>query len=232
MIDWKDWAKRLRSLLGRKKNSDLSSNNIESYNLLALRLATDLEVSEGGRSLMVVAVGDDSAAIETITELAWCLAEDLGHSVLIADGTIELGLLTDAFGARELPGIAELLADGEIGPESLNAILAPTQHASVKLLPCGVGKHKQATVRTEDLNRLVRAASASFDYILILGSSLASPNRSVAFTNHVDAALLVAVDGMSMIHEIQAGQQVLNELGADQVALILLTPATDQHAPK
>jgi Mrp family chromosome partitioning ATPase len=231
MVDWMKLIKRFHNYVSWQEKPTTSLESIESYNMLAVRLVNDLEPTQTGRGVMVAAVDDDQVAIEAITELAWCLADDLGYSVLLIDGTLGMGILTQSLGAEKNTGIAELIESADLGPDALKSAVASTRHPSIQILSQGLRKDKLKTVRAEDLEKIIDNSRSIYDYVLVLSSIMDAPSRSVAFGSHLDAALLVAVDGVSMINDIQSGQRILNECGLDQVALVLLMPQKLGSAP-
>lgn len=231
MVDWLKLSNRIRNIVRRQAKPSPSLESIESYNMLAVRLVNDLAVSQTGHGVMVAAVDDDRVAIEAITELAWCLADELGYSVLLIDGTLGMGMLTQSLGAEKTPGIAELIDSDSLGTDALKSAIASTRHPSIHILSQGLKKDKLKTVRSEDLEKIIDNSRSIYDYVLVLSSIMDAPSKSVAFGSHLDAALLVAVDGVSMINDIQSGQRVLNECGVDQIALVLLMPQKHGGAP-
>jgi hypothetical protein len=67
-------------------------------------------------------------------------------------------------------------------------------------------------------------ACECFNFVIVLGSVLDASSRSVAFGGYVDAALILAVEGRTLIHEVQHGKRVLHESGAKRVGLVLANP--------
>lgn len=199
-----------------------SDKKVNSYSWLALRLERDLNISERGRSVLVTAADDDQVGVEAITELAWHLAEELGHSVLMVDGTFGLSMLSKAFDVGESPGVVDLLAGPVIGRTLLRAAAMPTQHEDISLLPRGRGDDgRLIAARSDTVRQLLTTAAECYNFVLVLGSLQDESSRSVAFGGFVDAALLVAVEGRSLINNIQQGQRILNESGAARVGLVL-----------
>ena len=219
MIDWKrPWGSgSVSDLLPRS-----GGHGGASYSWLALRLEREFPVSERGRSVQVTAADDDNAGVEAITELAWHLAEDLGHAVLMIDATFGLSTLTRSFGITESPGLVDVLSDGNVGRTMLRAAALPTKHEKVDLLPRGLGDNgRLIAARSAAVDELLITATECYDFVLILGSLMDESSRSVAFGAFVDATLLVAVEGKTLLTSIQNGQRALSETGASRIALVL-----------
>ena len=190
--------------------------------MLALRLRGDLQAQSPsqGRRILIVATDDDAAGLETTLELAWSLAQDLGHSVLLIDGAFGDGSLSTALGLADRPGLAELLDAPADDTAALERLEQPTAHAQIAVLPQGRQGGAQ-TIRAQRLQGLLAQAGQRHDFVLVRASFGADVNRSMAFSAEMDAALLVAVEEQTTWDQITRGQRLLNECGARRVALVL-----------
>jgi Mrp family chromosome partitioning ATPase len=224
MAEWKFPRLRRKAPEALQPGLDPEASAV-SYSRLALRLERDLSVEEHGRSVLVAAADDDAVGVEAVTELAWYLAEELGHGVLMIDATFTRGSLSTALEVTEKPGLMELLGTQQIGVAALRGFVLPTQNEKISLLPRGHGDNgRLVPTRSDILSQLLEAACRSYDFVLVQGSVLDQSSRSVAFCGFVDAALLVAVEGRSLVASIQRGQGILNESGASRVGLVLASP--------
>jgi polysaccharide biosynthesis transport protein len=229
LTDWKipGFARRSPKA-GRAAEAEATA---ASYSRLALRLERDLASGERGRSVLVAAAEDDAIGVEAVTELAWYLAEELGHSVLLVDGTFGLRALSQAFGIGDEPGLMELLGVPTLDEAAVRRAARPTQHEAIFLLPRGHGDNgRLIPARSETIRQLLESACAAYDFVLVQGSVVDDTSRSVAFGAFVDAALLVAVEGSCSVKAIQRGRRLLNECGAERVGLVL-TVANARQSP-
>jgi Mrp family chromosome partitioning ATPase len=221
-------SERLRRLVekGRRKVAVHRSVDPESsYSRLALRLERDLPVTGQGRAVLVAGVEDDGIGVEGITELAWYLAEQLGHSVLIVDGTFGPGALSAALGIVEGPGVTELIGAPDVDRAAIAGASHPTEHESIRVLPRGHGDNGRVIpARSASLRRVIEAAREGYDFVLVQASLLEPSSRSLAFGAFVDAALLIAVEGRTSMETVERGQRMLNECGAERVGLVLASP--------
>src|SRR5258706_13264330 len=128
---------RGRELLGRMKLGEPHQHPPGSFSLLALRLERDLPRQDKGHSILIAAANDDAVGVEATVELAWCLAEELGRSVLIVDGAFHTRALSAALGLGDKPGVAEFLEGAAQTHATLQAIAQPTQHQPVSVLAHG-----------------------------------------------------------------------------------------------
>jgi Mrp family chromosome partitioning ATPase len=210
---------RGRQLLGRIRLGETTDQSEGSYSLLALRLERDLARQGRGRSILITAAADDAVGVETTLELAWSLAEELGHSVLVIDAAFEVRTLSISLGLGDKPGLAELLVSPSQGQASLLQRLQATQHERIAVLPHGTDIG--VTIRAEVLRAILATACEHYDFVLVHGSLLIDPERSLAFGALVDAAILLAVENQCSIDEVSRGQRLLNDCGARRVALVL-----------
>lgn len=219
---------RGRQLLGRMRLDETTDQSAGSFSLLALRLERDLARQGKGNSILVAAADDDATGVESASELAWCLAEDLGHTVLLVDGTFSTPLLTYEVGLAGKAGLIELIDSPAQNAAMLEACVQPSAHKRVSILPHG--SERRITLRAEAIRNLLAAACEQYDFVVILGSLLEDSSGSLAFGSMVDAALLIAVEEKSTIDDIARGQRLLNDCGARRVALVLGNRPRTRHA--
>jgi hypothetical protein len=193
----------------------------EPFGLVALRLERDLARPAGGVSIMVAAADDDAAGMDATLELAWCFGEELGHRVLVIDAAFDLRLASEAFGARDTPGLVELLDQPSPTRELLRSLTLPTQHERIAFLPHGVDAG-DAVARAEAIRQLLTLACEDYPVVLLHSSTLVSSSKSMAFSSLIDAALLIAVEERTSTDYVVRGQRLLNETGAGRVALVLV----------
>ncbi len=203
-----------------QENDNHGAHSSESLGMLALRLRGDLKAEGQGRKILIVAADDDAAGLETTLELAWCLAQDLGHSVLLIDGSFGDRSLSTSLGMNDLPGLAEFLDVTADADAVLSRLEQPTAHPHVAVLPQGRQNGGQ-TLRSARLQALLSQAAQRHEFVLVRGSFLADVKRSMAFSAEADAALLVAVEEQTTWDQITRGQRLLNDCGAGRVALVL-----------
>ncbi|OFW27879.1 MAG: hypothetical protein A3H97_16580 [Acidobacteria bacterium RIFCSPLOWO2_02_FULL_65_29] len=214
---------RGREWLGQMRLGAGADNSAGSFSLLALRLERDLPRQGRGRSILVAATDDDAVGVEATLELAWCLAEELGHSVLLVDGALDVRALSAALGHAEQPGLVELLDTPIHDQATLRSVVQPTLHERIAVLPHGNGAGDRAT-RAEAIRDLLAAACNHYGFVLVHGSILVEGSRSMAFSSLVDAALLIAVEEKTTLDQVTRGQRLLNDCGASRVALVLANP--------
>lgn len=193
-----------------------------SFSLLALRLERDLKREDAGTSLFVAASDDDAIGTEATLELAWCLAHELGHTVLMIDATFDVRSLSDALGLAQCAGLAEALDTANRGAGWLERLVQKTDHERIAILPVGSRlAGRSVSVRAEAVRELLANAGSSYDFVLVQGSLLIEGSQSMAFCSLVDAALLVAVEEKTTLNQVKRGKRIMNDCGAHRVALVL-----------
>lgn len=225
----REWLDRVpgRAWLGRvsgewlgRIRGDSAARAPGTFSLLALRMARDLQRQGRGHSILVTAADDDAVGVEATVELGWCLAEDLGHSVLLVDGAFDVRALSAALGLAERPGLSELLDDESQAGAALQAAVQPTLHERIFVLPHG-NDAAAVAIRAGAVRQLLAAACERFDFVLVQGSLLVKGSRSMVFSSMVDATLLIAVEEQTRLDQVTHGQRLLNDCGATRVALVL-----------
>lgn len=211
---------RGRELLGRMRIGEPAHHPPGSFSLLALRLERDLPRQDKGHSILIAAANDDAVGVEATVELAWCLAEELGRSVLIIDGTFDARALSASLGLGDKPGIAEFLYGAAQTHATLQALAQPTQHERVAVLAHG-NDAGNLPIRADAVRHLLAAACSHYDFVLVQGSLLVEGSKSMTFSSLVDAALLIAVEENTSLDQVTRGQRLLNDCGARRVALVL-----------
>lgn len=211
---------RGREFLKRMRIGESARNPSGTFSLLALRLERDLPRQERGRSVFVVTADDDAVGLDATMELAWCLAEELGHTVLLVDGAFDRLPLSTALGAADKAGLAELICASDTTHATLEGTVQPTAHPRISMLPRGNDTGERVT-RVESIRSVLISACQQYDFVLVLGTVLVEGSRSLAFSSLVDAALLLAVEEQTTVDEVTRGKRILNDCGAARVALVL-----------
>jgi hypothetical protein len=203
----------------------------ESMSLLALRLRADLQPQAEGRSLLIAAASDDHAGLELTLELAWCLAEELGHSVLLVDGAFGDRRLSQALGLTASAGLAECIDTPADAPSRLPELTQATRHARISVLPQG-NPQGAITVREQSVRQLLELSCQRHDFVLVCSSLRADVSRSLTFCSGVDASLLLALEEETTWDEIKRGQRLLDDCGARRVALVLAHAPAQRPRPR
>lgn len=200
----------------------VSSYSITGYSRLAIRLERDLSQKDRGSSILVMPADFDRVAVESVTELAWHFAEDLGLKVLLVDGGFNNLGLTKALGGAGKLGMIDLLAAGNMSEEVIQETILPTANENISFIP--VGRHELdwlANVRSGMLGDFLYTTSRMADFVLIQGPAVEDATRTLAFGALVDAVLLITLEGQLQVNKLERAKQILSDCGADRVGLVI-----------
>jgi Mrp family chromosome partitioning ATPase len=193
----------------------------ESFRQLALQLHLDLSDLDGGRAVMLSTSVDSDLCMGTTLELAWFLAEEHGHRVLVVDGSLVGQELTHRMGCEGAEGLLDFLAD-DVEPDG--GRLLATDHPLVWFGPAGqrqVGMGMgQALVRRR-LDAGLNWFRGAYDYLLLYTPPLLDDAAGLGFASVVDCVLLLAEEGKSRLDELDKCQDMLMAQGAKHVGLVL-----------
>ncbi len=191
----------------------------QSYRRLALQLDFDLGKKEKGHSLMLTAPDSAGITCEATLELAHFLAAELGHRVLLVDGSFGVGGISALLGHEASPGLMDLPRDGT---GVLGNAVVPTGQEGVFLLAAGrPGPDGAVPIRTDELRAVLEAGCAKFDYVLVPSCPILRDPRCLVFPSLVDLVLLLAVEGKTFLDDLDASRRALTACKATKVGLVL-----------
>jgi polysaccharide biosynthesis transport protein len=130
----------------------------------SLRLNVHYALPAGGPiALTVTSPGPSDGKSLVCSNLALAFA-DAGYRTLLIDGDIRRGALHSTFDVERTPGLVDYLR----GAAAIDAIVRPTVHKSLFLVPCGqrYSRGPEALVSAQ-LPRLVQELQRQFDAIII-----------------------------------------------------------------
>ena len=210
------WRDRLRRL------EPVPSPDVGLYRQLAAKLEFDLANGVPGHCLLLTAPRASSVTIEAMLELGWELAENLGHRVLLLDGSFSDAGVGAAAGCGRDPGLADVLFDS---PERLVSLARPTSHERVFVLPGGgTPRGGSSALKAADLRGLLHRAYPRFDYVLIQGPPLMEDPRGLLFLPVADRVLLLAQEGQTSMEDLEASRRKLAPCQPGQLGLVLVRP--------
>ena len=192
------------------------------YRQLAVKLEFELANGVPGHSLLLTAPRGSSATVEAMMELGWELAENLGHRVLLVDGSFSESGVAAATGYGSEPGLADVLSGS---PDKLESLVRPTLHERVFVLPTGGSPQGgSAALKAVDFRGVLHRAYPRFDYLLIQGPPLMEDPRALLFLPAADRVLLLALEGRTSMEDLEASRRKLAPCPPDQLGLILVRP--------
>lgn len=189
------------------------------YRRLALQLQHELTAAQSPRSVLLAAPNRSVQAAHASPCLAYCLAEELGVSVLLVDASGQDRELTRLLGCEQQPGYSDLLSQADQDPTPW---LLPTSHKSVRFLPAGtvptaaMGRHQDA------IPVLLAQALRGHDFVVLSGGSVLHDTAALAATPHVGTVLLMPVENETLVADLDAAQKALRFCQARHIGVVMV----------
>ncbi len=202
---------------------DSGTSTSTAYSRLAHRLERELAQEGRGSTLLMMAAEYDRIAVESIAELGWHLADDLGYKVLLVDGGFNAMGLTRDLGGKDCIGLTDLLASDDLSEDLVQSTIRTTPHSRVFHIPVGQDQSNRLTPvgGGKSMSHFLSIASGIADFVLIQGPAVAKASRTLAFASLVDAVLLVTLEGESSFSKLNESQKILTESGAERIGLVV-----------
>jgi Mrp family chromosome partitioning ATPase len=175
---------------------------------LAERMRRDAEQT-ASKTLAVVGVGPESTTHETLLYAATSLAGKSSGEVLLVDADLARRQLSEALGAGQEPGLAELLRGGDSPRERRR----PTVVAGLSFLPAGLLRHTDLSAAGPKLEDVLRKLAADFSLVL-LDAGRSGDLAATTLARLADAAYFVVQLGTVETCEAQAALRDFRAAGA------------------
>lgn len=205
--------------LVRLTGADSHSALAESYR----QLRTSVLLSKAGRApktLLVTsslpAEGKTTTAINMATSLAQTEAK-----VLIVDADMRRPRMHSIFHLSNKQGLSTILSNELAEAEILNMV-QKDEESGLYILTCGpIPPNPAELLGSEQMRRLVRYLESAFTHIIIDSPPVASFTDGVLIGCLVDGVLLVVYAGKSSREIARRGRQVLLDVGAKIIGVVL-----------
>ena len=175
----------------------------------SLRLNVHYALPAGGPiALTVTSPGPSDGKSLVCSNLALAFA-DAGYRTLLIDGDIRRGTLHSTFDVERTPGLVDYLRGGA----AVEAIIRPTVHKSLFLIPCGVrySRGPEALVSAQ-LPRLVQELQRQFDAIIIDSAPLGAGIDGFVLSATAGHAIIVLRTGETDRRLAKAKLELLDRL--------------------
>jgi len=203
-------------------NKSRDPYSITGYSRLAIRLEHDLSQTQRGSNVLIMAADFERVAVESTTELAWHLAEDLGLRVLMVDASFNDSGLTKVLGGADKPGMMDLLTLKDLSEDAIIETMQSTSHERILFIPTGQGDQSgSAPARSSRLKEFLSIVNSMADFVLIQGPAVNEATRTLAFSPLVDAVLLITLEGQLEVSHLEDAQKILSDSGAEKVGLVI-----------
>lgn len=172
------------------------------------------------KTLLVTSSLPEEGKTTTVVNTATVLAQT-GSKVAVIDADMRRPRLHQVFGMRSNQGLSSILS-GEATETEILRMIDRYEDTNVYLLPSGpVPANPAELLGSERMRRLLQVASAAFDYVVIDSPPIASFTDGVLLSSIVDGVLLVVHGGKTSHHVVQRTRQILQEIGAKIIGVVL-----------
>lgn len=206
-----------RSVLANNRilNPDSGESVVRAYKILRTRVLQRLE-QNGWNTLGITSPAPDNGKTLTAVNLGISLAQKLDYSVLIIDVDFQRPSLHSCFGLKPNYGLSDHLA-GKVGFEEI--LITPGIERLVILPERGARHHSSELLTSSRMERLIAEVKVRYPSRIVLFDlpPVLVSDDVLAFSNLVDATLLVVEEGKSTKEEVSRSIEFLqnsNFLGA------------------
>lgn len=205
-----DQATRTTSVVNR-----LQDRSLIPYRRLSLQLHHDLRHGLSSRSVMLVSPDDGRICAVAAANLACCMAEELGRSVLLADATRE-GLLTSEMTNAAPRGFNNFLSNANL---PLDDLILPTSFNDVCFLPSGV---RSAGYRPENARDLLASTANFFEFVVVAAGAILKDPFALASAPGFGAVLMLLVENETSMKDYAHAQQTLEMCRVENVRVVVV----------
>jgi len=135
---------------------------IESFRTIRMAITNQYDAS-GTAMLTVSSPGAGDGKSLVCSNLALSFAE-AGYRTVLVDGDTRRGQLHAMFGANRRPGLLDLLG----GDAPFEAVLRPTTHERLALIPCGTRRHRgPELLHSQAMSQFIAELRRRYDVVVV-----------------------------------------------------------------
>ena len=135
---------------------------IESFRTIRMAITNQYDAS-GTAMLTVSSPGAGDGKSLVCSNLALSFAE-AGYRTVLVDGDTRRGQLHAMFGANRRPGLLDLLG----GDAPFEAVLRPTTHERLTLIPCGTRRHRgPELLHSQAMSQFIAELRRRYDVVVV-----------------------------------------------------------------
>ena len=181
----------------------------ESYHLLRSQILRRFK-ENNWNTLAVTSPGEGEGKTLTAINLAISMAREIDHSVLLVDTNLSHPAMMKQLGLPEYSGLSEHLTE-DIPIEDL--LIQSSDYDDLVILPAGEALENSAEMlNSEKMEQLIKKMKSSDDKRIIIFDlpPVLLSTEALAFSPHVDSALLVIEDGVTKKQHIESSLERLS----------------------
>jgi capsular exopolysaccharide synthesis family protein len=208
-------------------NIDLRSPLAESYR----HLRTSVLLSTAGRppkSLLVTSSLPGEGKTTTAVNTAISLAQT-GASVVIIDADMRRPRLQSIFDVSMSHGLSSLLST-EASEAEMLAMVSTDEASGLDVLSSGpIPPNPAELLGSDQMRRLMTTLQARYTHVIVDSPPISSFTDGVLISTMVDGVLLVVHGGKSSRHIVRRSKQLLNDVGAKVLGVVLNNVNLQSH---
>ncbi len=208
-------------------NIDLRSPLAESYR----HLRTSVLLSTAGRppkSLLVTSSLPGEGKTTTAVNTAISLAQT-GASVVIIDADMRRPRLQSIFDVSMGHGLSSVLST-EASESEMLAMVTTDEASGLDVLSSGpIPPNPAELLGSDQMRRLMATLQARYTHVIVDSPPISSFTDGVLISTMVDGVLLVVHGGKSSRHIVRRSKQLLNDVGAKVLGVVLNNVNLQSH---
>jgi len=182
-------------LLAAKDPADLAIEAIRS-----LRTSLHFARLEAKNNIVLISGSSPSAGKTFVSSNLAAVIAQAGQRVLIIDADMRKGTLHKALGAAQVPGLSDILV-GKVSLEKAIRVIPELENLSY-IARGDVPPNPSELLMHENFTRLLEAASANFDLVIIDTPPILAVTDAAIIAHHAGTSLLVARFGLNQPKEL------------------------------
>ena len=191
-----------------------------SYRYLSRQLAARFTSNERAPCIVFSSADSLETSCDVVMMIAHYLHDELEARVLLVDGSLTSGGVSDRLGYADKAGLIDYFCESG---DNLDGHFQPTANPGVFVLPAGRVPNKgRPVVRTGAVKSLLDDLSARFDYILIQQGSITLDTRYMVFAQQADYVLLYTEEGGTLVSEYEASQKIFRDYNIENIGFVML----------
>lgn len=208
-------------------NIDGRSPLAEAYR----HLRTSVLLSTAGRapkSLLVTSSLPGEGKTTTAVNTAISLAQT-GASVVIIDADMRRPRLQSIFAMHGQEGLSSILSS-DISEDDMLAMIGTDEASGLSVLTSGpIPPNPAELLGSDQMRRLLAALQGSYSHVVVDSPPVSSFTDGVLISTMVDGVLLVVHGGRSSRHIVRRSKQLLNDVGAKILGVVLNNVNLQSH---
>jgi len=214
-------------------NSELLMN-VDSRSPLAeayRHLRTSVLLSTAGRapkSLLVTSSLPGEGKTTTAVNTAISLAQT-GASVVIIDADMRRPRLQSIFDMHAQEGLSSILSS-DVSEDEMLSMVRQDEESGLGVLTSGpIPPNPAELLGSDQMRRLIATLQANYTHVVVDSPPVSSFTDGVLISTMVDGVLLVVHGGKSSRHIVRRSKQLLNDVGAKILGVVLNNVNLQSH---